>query len=178
MVPNRRYCRPRSHSQPAPCAPARAPSRTAECLLLTAKHQPRRAGSVRSAPHPWCRALLVGDIAHPALQVGLQCRPALKAPSGNRVLLHIADAALVLALGARPIRCTGVWAKTPVLGEGAQSRIELDLAGRPVVACHQSAIIVEQHLFGDPTKMTERALDTGKPALLALIAKRPDIKPP
>jgi len=65
-----------------------------------------------------------------------------------------------------------------MLGKGVQPRIELDLSGRPVMTRYQPAIIVEQHLFGDPAKMAERALDTSKPALLALIAKGPDIKPP
>jgi hypothetical protein len=39
-------------------------------------------------------------------------------------------------------------------------------------------LLCEQHLFGNPAKVPEGALDTGKPTLLALVAKRPDIKPP
>jgi hypothetical protein len=65
-----------------------------------------------------------------------------------------------------------------MLGKSVQPRIELDLAGRPIMTRHQPAVIVEQHLFGDPAEVAERALDTGKPALLALIAKRPNIEPP
>jgi hypothetical protein len=41
---------------------------------------------------------------------------------------------------------------------------------------HQPAIIVEQHLVGDPAEVAERPLHTGKPALVALIAKRPNIE--
>jgi len=65
-----------------------------------------------------------------------------------------------------------------MLGEGMQPSIELDLPGHSVVTRHQPAIIVEQHLFGNPAKVPEGALDTGEPTLLALVAKRPDIKPP
>jgi hypothetical protein len=65
-----------------------------------------------------------------------------------------------------------------MFGEGMQPSIELDLPGHSVVRRHQPAIIVEQHLFGNPAKVPEGALDTGKPTLLALVAKRPDIKPP
>ena len=69
-------------------------------------------------------------------------------------------------------------AETPNAWRKRAISIEFDLAGRPVVTRRQPAIIVEQHLVGDPAKMAERALDTGKPALLALVAERPDIEPP
>src|SRR6516225_2435425 len=127
----------------------------------------------RGAVHP-----LVGDITHPAVEVAFQCRPTLKASAGNRVLLHITDATLIFPFGAGPIGGARVRPKTPMLGEGAQPRIELNLAGHSVMMRYQPAIIVEQHLFGNPAKVEERALDTGKPALLTLIAKRPNIKPP
>jgi hypothetical protein len=125
------------------------------------------------AVHP-----LVGNIADPSVEVSLQCRPALEVSPGDRVLLHIANAALVLAFGARSIRRAGPRPKIPMLGKGVQSGIELDLAGGPVVARDQPAIIVEQHLFGDPAEMTKCPLDTGKPTLLALVAERPHIEPP
>ena len=85
---------------------------------------------------------------------------------------HIADAALIFPFGARPVGGTGVRPKTPMLGKGVQPSIELDPPGRPVMTRHQPAIIVEQHLFSDPAKVAERARDTRKPALLALVAKR------
>jgi hypothetical protein len=65
-----------------------------------------------------------------------------------------------------------------MLGKRVQAGIELDLAGLPVVTCDQPAIIVEQHLFGNSAKVLERAFDTGKPTLLALVAERLDIEPP
>lgn len=65
--------------------------------------------------------------------MSLQGRPALEGSPGNGVLFNIADAALVFALCVRPIRRTGPRPKTPMLGKGVQSGIELDFAGRPVV---------------------------------------------
>jgi hypothetical protein len=65
-----------------------------------------------------------------------------------------------------------------MLGQGVQPGIELDLPGQPVVMRDEPAIIVEQHLFGNSAKVAESAFDTGKPTLLALVAKRLDIEPP
>lgn len=41
---------------------------------------------------------------------------------------------------------------------------------------NQPMIVVEQHFFGDPAEVAESTLQSGKPAFLALIAKRPDIE--
>ena len=68
--------------------------------------------------------------------------------------------------------------KTPMLGKGVQTCIELDLSGHSVMTRYQPAIIVEQHLFSDPAEVAKRAFDTGKPALLTLIAECPNIKAP
>jgi hypothetical protein len=65
-----------------------------------------------------------------------------------------------------------------MLSEGVQPGIELDFPGHPVVTRHQPAIIVEQHLLGNPAEVRECALDAGKPTLLALVAKWPNIEPP
>ena len=56
--------------------------------------------------------------------------------------------------------------------------IELDFPGHPVVTRDQPAIVVEQHLLCNPAEVTEGALHTGKPTLLALVTKRPDVEPP
>jgi len=76
---------------------------------------------------------LVGNIAYPLLKVSFQGRPTLEPPPGNGILLRVADTALILTLGARPIRRAGARPKTPMLGEGVQPGIELDLPGQPVV---------------------------------------------
>jgi hypothetical protein len=41
---------------------------------------------------------LVGDIARPSLKMRLECRPAVEAAAGDRILLDVADAALVFPL--------------------------------------------------------------------------------
>ena len=41
---------------------------------------------------------LVGDLARPLVKVRLERRPALETAAGNRVLLDVTDAALVLPL--------------------------------------------------------------------------------
>jgi hypothetical protein len=50
---------------------------------------------------------LVGDLPGPALEMRHECAPAREAAAGDRVALHIADAALVLTLGSRAIRRAG-----------------------------------------------------------------------
>lgn len=62
-------------------------------------------------------------------------------------------------------------------GKGMQRGAELDLTRFAVVPDHQPAVVVEPHLFGDPAKVPERTLQSGKPALLALVSEGPDIKP-
>jgi hypothetical protein len=124
------------------------------------------------AVHP-----LVGDLARPLVKVRLERRPALETAAGNRVLLDVTDAALVLPLRSRPIWCAGPRPKPPVPGEGMQSDIELDLAGLAVVPDHQPSIVVEQHLFGDAAEVAERTFQPGEPAFLALVAEGPDIQP-
>src|SRR5512132_2241287 len=85
-----------------------------------------------------------------------------KTAAGNRVLLDVTDAALVLPLRSRPIWCAGPRPKPPVPGEGMQSDIELDLAGLAVVPDHQPSIVVEQHLFGDAAEVAERTFQPGR----------------
>jgi len=56
----------------------------------------------------------IGDLAHPPVKMRLERGPAVEAAPGDRVVLDVADAALVLALGARPVRRAGPRPKTPV----------------------------------------------------------------
>ena len=65
-----------------------------------------------------------------------------------------------------------------MLGERVKPGIELDFPSHPVVTSDEPAIIVEQHLLGNPAEVTEGALHASKPTLLALVAERPDIEPP
>jgi len=59
-----------------------------------------------------------------------------------------------------------------------QPGIELDLPRRAVVSLDQPALVVEQNLLGDAAEMSERALQPGKSAFLALVPEVPPIDPP
>src|SRR5512133_743294 len=127
-------------------------------------HSSRCASNADQLSNP--RAIGITIVAH-----------GTRGAAGNRVLLDVTDAALVLPLRARPIGCAGPRPKPPVPGEGMQSDIELDLAGLAVVPDHQPSIVVEQHLFGDAAEVAERTFQPGEPAFLALVAEGPDIQP-
>src|SRR5438270_669410 len=64
--------------------------------------------------------------------------------------LNIADAALVLPLGARPVRCASMRPETPVACKRVQPFIEAHLAGGRVMMLDQRSRIVEQHLLRHP----------------------------
>src|SRR5512147_599990 len=80
---------------------------------------------------------LIGNLAHPSDKVRFQRRPRGEPVAGDRVLLHVADAVLVLALGPGPIRRTGARPESPVAGEGVQPLVEHDLARQRIVANDQ-----------------------------------------
>jgi hypothetical protein len=119
----------------------------------------------------------VRDVALPFGEVRLERFPACEGVSRDRVLLHIADAALGLTLRAGPVWRTSSRRKTPVLGECDQLVVELDRAARRVVAHDQRARVVHQHLFRHAAESRERALEPRKPALLLLMAERPHMAP-
>jgi hypothetical protein len=64
-----------------------------------------------------------------------------------------------------------------MLGESVQPGIELDLAGGAVVPHDQAAVVVEQHLLGDPAEVAEGPFQPGKPALLPLVADGANVQP-
>jgi len=60
--------------------------------------------------------------------------------TGNGVALDIADAALVLALGAGPIGCASPPMKVPVAGKRVQAIVEPDLATNRVLVIYQRSL--------------------------------------
>src|SRR5690606_16158855 len=139
--------------------------------------RPQGAGLVAPEPLDWCLAggavhAPVGDLARPPRQMRLERRPAGEAVAGDGVALHIADAALVLALGARPVRRAGARPEAPVAGEGLQPGIELDLPGERVMVLDQGAGVVQEDLLGNPREGAERRLDAVEPGRLPLVAER------
>lgn len=120
----------------------------------------------------------VGYLAHPPGQMRFQRRPTGEDMAGNCVGLHIADAPLVLALGASPVRCAGPRPEAPVAGKGQQPIIEANFPGDSIMVLHQRPRVVEQHLLRHAAEVIKGAFDSVKPGRLALVPKRPDITPP
>jgi hypothetical protein len=119
----------------------------------------------------------IGDLAAPRRQVGLELRPAAEASAGDRVLLHIADAALVLPLAAGAVGRTGARPEAPVSGEGVQLRVEPDLARRRVMVLDERPGVVEQDLGGNAAEVQEGALDAFEPVGLSLPQRRSNVDP-
>src|SRR5262249_15322819 len=132
-----------------------------DCLqcsgLVTLEARQRRLAG--GAVHPQ-----IGDLAHPPLQMGLECRPADKGMAGNGVALDVTDAALVLALGARPIRRAGPRPEAPVIGKSVQPLVETHLAGGRIVVIDQRPRVVKQHLLRHPAKAPEGTLHAVEPS--------------
>ncbi len=88
----------------------------------------------------------IGNLAGPGLEMRFHRRPCRKAPPGNRVPLDVTDTALVLALGARAIRCAGADTETPMPGKRVQPRVQHHLATDRVMMQDQRLGVVEQNL--------------------------------
>ncbi len=119
----------------------------------------------------------VGDLAHPPAEMRFQRRPAEERVPGDRIALDVADAALVLALRARPVRGAGPRPEAPVIGEGREPLVEADLARRCVVMIDQRPGVVEQHLARHPAEVPERRLDAVEPGRLPVVAEGLDEYP-
>src|SRR5690606_41943362 len=75
----------------------------------------------------------VGHLARPAREVRLEGLPAREGTAGDGVALDEADAPLVLALGARPVRRTGPRPEAPAGRDTQEPIVEAHLARRCVV---------------------------------------------
>src|SRR4029077_14749802 len=77
----------------------------------------------------------------------LECLPAREGMPRDRVLLHVADAILRLALRARPIRRAGARTEAPMLRERDELVVKLNRPAHRVMAHHERAWIVHQHFL-------------------------------
>src|SRR3546814_16474457 len=108
----------------------------------------------------------VGDLARPARQVRLERRPALEPSTGDGVALHVADPALVLALGAGAVGSAGARPEPPVPGARMQLGVEPNLGRRRAVILDHYPGVIRQHLARDTTEQQDRLPLPGKPPRL------------
>src|SRR3954470_19835097 len=97
--------------------------------------------------------------------------------TGDRILLHVADAVLRLALRARPIWRAGARTEAPMLCEGYKLVVELNRPAHRVVAHDKRAWVIHQHFLGYTAEGGECALEPGKPVLLLLGPERSHMEP-
>ena len=112
---------------------------------------------------------LIGDLAHPPVEMRLERGPTVEAAPGDRVVLHVADAALVLALGPRAVGRASARPETPVACKPMQPLVKSHLARRCVVVLDQRPGVVEQNLLRNPAEMAERPLHAVEPGRLSLM---------
>lgn len=112
-------------------------------------------------------AARVGDFPLPQRQVGFQCRPTGEGAAGQGVLLGIADAILVFALGPWAVGGAGFGGEAPVSGEGVEAFVEHDFAGLDVVAVYQGTGVVHQDFTRDAAEMGKGTFHAGEPGGLA-----------
>src|SRR3546814_19159455 len=118
----------------------------------------------------------VGDLARPARQVRLERRPALEPSTGDGVALHVADPALVLALGAGAVGSAGARPEPPVPGERMQLGVEPNLASRRVVMLDQCPGVIQPHPDRDTTEQQESFPPPGQPVAPAFPQPPPATK--
>ena len=125
-----------------------------------------------------CRAVYphVGHLAHPPGEVSLQRAPRGKAPARDRVVLDVAHAALVLALGPGTVGRTRHRTHIPVASKRVEAGVERHLPRGRVMVIDEGPGVVDQHLAGQAAEMLERALDALQP--LPLVPERLGIDPP
>src|SRR5947209_7000160 len=99
----------------------------------------------------------------------LERRPAGKNVAGDRVALHIANTALILAFGASPVRRACPWPEAPIPGKSVQPLIKHHLARGRIVVINQTPGVVEYDFFRNAAKMAERSLHSIKPRRLPLV---------
>ena len=84
----------------------------------------------------------VRHLVLPLGEMRLECLPAREGMPRDRVLLHVADAILRLALRARPVRRAGARTEAPMLRERDELVVELNRPAHRVVVHDERARIV------------------------------------
>ena len=141
------------------------------CALVALKAQPRRLCRRPMAAH-------VGHLSLPAHKVGRQGLPTGEDVAGQRVLLHIAHAVLVLALGLGPEGRAGLGRETPMPGKGQQAFVERHFTRLHVMRENQRPGVIQQHLARDAAEVGKGAFQARQPGRLSLVAKGRHISEP
>jgi len=119
----------------------------------------------------------IRHIACPGLQVRLERGEALELPTGDRVLLHVADATRILALRPGPAGRAGLDLEAPVPREGMKLGVHHHLARDRVMVLDQRPGVVERHLFRHAPEGPEAAFHAVEPVLLAFAPGGPGVQP-
>jgi len=119
-----------------------------------------------------------GEFAQPAGEMRFERRPVGEAMPSDRVALNVAYPALVLALGAGPIRREGLGREIPLASEGVGPLVESHLARLCIVVIGQRPGVVELHLAPHAAEVPERALQPLEPRRLPLVPERLHVSPP
>src|SRR5690606_25431735 len=107
-------------------------------------------------------------LAHPSVQMRFERGEIGEAAPRNGIMLHIADATFILALGAGPVRCTSSHPEAPMPRKGMQARVDHHLSGSGIMMGDQSPRVIEEDFLGYAAEGAERPLHTFEPMLLPL----------
>src|SRR5690606_10989499 len=108
---------------------------------------------------------LVG-VSHPPREVGLERSPRRELAGRERIVLHVADAALGLALGARAVWLARAHIDAPVVAERLEPRVDAHVVAD--VLDDQRLGIVDKHGLRDAAEVVERAGETLAPVVVLL----------
>jgi hypothetical protein len=98
--------------------------------------------------------------------------------AGDGIALDVTDAALVLALGARPVWSARARQYLPVAAKRVEAIVEAHLARLGIMVVDQRHRVVQQQLACEATEMPECALQAVQPRGLPLVQKGGHVDPP
>src|SRR6476620_5760859 len=98
--------------------------------------------------------------------------------AGDRVVLSVTYAALVLALRTCPVRCARLRRHVPVAAEGMEALVEAHFPRLRVMETDQSSRVIEQHFAWASAEVVKGPFDPVPPRRLPLVRKHRHIRAP
>src|SRR4029079_18561563 len=92
--------------------------------------------------------------------------------AGDRVVLSVTYAALVLALRTCPVRCARLRRHVPVAAEGTEALVEAHFPRLRVMETDQSSRVIEQHFAWATAEVMKSPVDRLPPSRLPLVRRR------